>query len=92
MKRTLHLLSLLTLLIGLIPFAAAAKQPNVILLISDDQSWNDYGFMGHPHIDSPRLDQLASESLVYERGYVTAPLCRPSLASLEEEDEDGGWE
>ena len=60
----------------------AAKQPNVVFILSDDQAWSDYGFMGHPHLETPHLDQLASESLVYERGYVSAPLCRPSLASL----------
>lgn len=60
----------------------ADERPNVVFLLSDDQAWNDYGFMGHPHIDTPHLDKLANESLVYERGYVTAPLCRPSLAGL----------
>jgi arylsulfatase A-like enzyme len=62
--------------------AAGAERPNVILLISDDQGWTDYGFMGHVHIKTPHIDQLASQGLVYERGYVTAPLCRASLAGL----------
>lgn len=56
--------------------------PNVILIISDDQGWTDYGFMGHEHIETPRLDTLARESLCFTRGYATAPLCSPSLASL----------
>lgn len=60
----------------------AQKPPNVVLLISDDQSWTDYGFMGHEHIATPNLDRLAGEGLLYERGYVTAPLCRASLASI----------
>lgn len=38
--------------------------------------------MGHPHIRTPRLDRLASESLLYPRGYVPASLCCPSLASI----------
>ena len=62
--------------------AQAANKPNVVFLLSDDQGWMDYGFMGHPHVKTPNLDKLASEGLLYERGYVTAPLCRPSLASL----------
>lgn len=61
---------------------ASAGQPNVVFLLSDDQSWTDYGFMGHPQLKTPRLDELARQGLVYERGYVTAPLCRPSLASI----------
>ena len=59
-----------------------AGKPNVVFLLSDDQSWTDYGFMGHPHIQTPNLDRLAKSGILYERGYVTAPLCRPSLASL----------
>ena len=56
--------------------------PNVVLIISDDQGWGDYGFMGHPAIQTPRLDRLAKESLLFTRGYVTAPLCCPSLGSM----------
>jgi arylsulfatase A-like enzyme len=61
---------------------ANAAQPNIVLILSDDQAWTDYGFMGHPDIRTPNLDQLAARSLVFERGYVAAPLCRPSLASI----------
>ena len=60
----------------------AADQPNIVLIISDDQSWTDYGFMGHPDIQTPNLDQLASESVVFKRGYVPTALCRPSLVTL----------
>jgi len=56
--------------------------PNIVLIISDDQGWTDYSFMGHGHIRTPRIDQLASEGLTLTRGYTTAPLCRPALASI----------
>ncbi|MFH5883610.1 sulfatase [Halalkalibaculum sp. DA3122] len=56
--------------------------PNIVLIISDDQSWTDYSFMGHPHIETPNIDGLAEESLTFTRGYLAAPLCRPSLATL----------
>ncbi len=59
-----------------------AERPNVVFLLSDDQGWGDYGFMGHEHVRTPNLDALAAKGTVYERGYVTAPLCRPSLASM----------
>ena len=61
---------------------AEVTPPNIVLILSDDQAWTDYGFMGHPEIRTPHLDKLAARSLVFERGYVAAPLCRPSLASL----------
>lgn len=61
---------------------AVAQRPNVVFILSDDQAWTDYGFMEHPHIETPHIDALAKEGMLYERGYVTAPLCRPSLASI----------
>ncbi|MEZ6116972.1 MAG: sulfatase [Pirellulaceae bacterium] len=59
-----------------------AKPPNVILIISDDQAWTDYSFMGHSHIQTPNIDQLAKDSLTFTRGYVPSSLCRPSLATM----------
>lgn len=64
------------------PPVVSSSKPNIVLILSDDQAWTDYGFMGHPHVQTPHLDKLSAEGLLYERGYVTAPLCRPSLASL----------
>ena len=60
----------------------AGDRPNVVFILSDDQSWDDYGFMGRPHLKTPHLDELATEGLIYERGYTTASICRPSLASI----------
>ena len=62
--------------------SVSADQPNIVLILSDDQAWTDYGFMGHPEIRTPNLDALAKRSLVFDRGYVASPLCRPSLASM----------
>ncbi|MFY0653366.1 MAG: sulfatase [Cyclobacteriaceae bacterium] len=59
-----------------------AKKPNIVLILSDDQAWNDYGFMGHEAIETPNLDKLASQSVVFKRGYVPTPICRPSLMTL----------
>jgi len=55
---------------------------NVVVIVSDDQHWGDYGFAGHPHLRTPCLDRLARESLLFRRGYVPSSLCCPSLASL----------
>lgn len=77
-----------TLLLGLFAVSvptnarSAEKLPNIVFIISDDQAWNDYGFMGHETIKTPRLDQFAAESAVFRRGYVPDSLCRPSLATL----------
>jgi uncharacterized sulfatase len=66
----------------MVPRASGETQPNIILIISDDQSWTDFGFMGHPAIETPHIDRLAKESLTFTRGYVPGSLCRCSLASL----------
>ncbi len=70
----------------LLAFAAAAiwaaGPPNIVLIVSDDHGWRDYGFMGHPHAKTPNIDNLAAESLLFTRGYVPSSLCRPSLASI----------
>ncbi len=67
-------------------FAPAARSaettpPNVILIIADDHGFPDYGFMGSKIARTPNIDRLASESLLYTRGY-TMPVCSPSLACL----------
>jgi uncharacterized sulfatase len=78
MRRFLATLALLLLASR----AAQAAPPNVLYIISDDQAWTDYGFMGHDTIRTPHLDRLASQSAVFPRGYVPDSLCRPSLATL----------
>jgi arylsulfatase A-like enzyme len=81
MKRIPILLIALSM-ISTVAAIAAAQPPNVVLILSDDQAWMDYGFMGHPEIQTPNLDKLAEASLRFDRGYVAAPICRPSLASI----------
>ncbi|MFN0079694.1 MAG: sulfatase [Prosthecobacter sp.] len=62
--------------------SAADAPPNIVMIISDDHLWSDYGFMGNKDIQTPNLDKLASESLTFRRGYVTSSLCCPSLATM----------
>ena len=69
-------------LVFVFPALGQAERPNVVLILSDDQGWGDYGFMGNEIVQTPHLDKLADESLLFEKGYVVAPLCRPSLASI----------
>lgn len=60
---------------------AVQKRPNVVLIVSDDHGFGDYGFLGNTAVRTPNLDQLAAQSAVYTRGYAT-PVCSPSLATL----------
>ena len=56
--------------------------PNIVMILSDDQGYGDYGFMGHQRIETPHLDKLAIERLVITHGYVPSSVCRPSLVSI----------
>lgn len=76
--RSLYSSLVFVILAGLV----ASERPNIVLIISDDQAWTDYGFMGHELIQTPRLDRLAAESATFKRGYVPTALCRPSLMTL----------
>jgi len=62
--------------------AEKAKLPNIVLLISDDQGWTDYGFVGSKNVSTPNLDKLAATSRTYLRGYVPTALCRASLSTM----------
>ena len=58
------------------------SRPNIVFIISDDHAWTDYGFMGHPDLETPHLDKLAAQGSLFTRGYVPTALCRPALASI----------
>jgi len=73
---------LLSIAVAFALTAFADQPPNVVLILSDDQAWTDYGFMGHPDIKTPHLDRLPERSLVFKRGYVASPLCRPTAPIL----------
>jgi arylsulfatase A-like enzyme len=60
----------------------APPPPNIVLVIGDDLGYPDSGFMGSPIVETPNLDRLAREGVVFRNGYATASLCRPSLRSL----------
>jgi uncharacterized sulfatase len=52
------------------------------MIVSDDQAYSDFGFMGHPHVQTPHIDRLAAKSARYPNGYVPSSVCRPSLVTL----------
>lgn len=55
--------------------------PNVILIITDDQGYGDFGFTGNPHVKTPVIDKLAEESIRLNNFYVS-PVCAPTRSSL----------
>ncbi len=60
---------------------AARKQPNILLITSDQQHWNTIG-KHFPEIKTPNLDRLADQGLLFRRAYCPNPTCTPSRASM----------
>ena len=58
------------------------KQPNIVLLFSDDAGYADFGFHGSKVMKTPNLDKLAAQGIKFSQAYVSDPTCGPSRAGL----------
>lgn len=79
--------SCMAVLVVAVLFAAAARaddpaRPNILLVLSDDQSVPHVGCYGNFDIKTPNLDRFAAQGLRFDRAYVTCPQCVPSRASM----------
>jgi arylsulfatase A-like enzyme len=72
---------LLILTVALVA-AAAERPPNILLILSDDQGYNDLGAAGSKEIKTPNLDKLAVSGVRLTSFYVTFPVCTPSRGSV----------
>ncbi|XP_031530603.1 N-acetylgalactosamine-6-sulfatase isoform X1 [Vicugna pacos] len=60
----------------------APQPPNILLLVMDDMGWGDLGVYGEPSRETPNLDQMAAEGMLFPNFYTANPLCSPSRAAL----------
>lgn len=80
MKRILQFL--LPCLLCLPWDASAADKPNIVIFITDDESWLERSAYGWSKLPTPHFDRVAKEGVLFTRGYTSAPSCAPSRASL----------
>ena len=80
-----HLLATLLIASGLIVSLSANERklkPNIILINIDDMGWRDVGFMGSEFYETPNIDQLANDGMIFTNAYAAASNCAPSRACL----------
>ena len=60
----------------------AARRPNIIFILTDDQRYDAMSCAGHPWLKTPNMDRLAEEGVLFNNAFVTTSLCSPSRASF----------
>src|SRR3954454_7199582 len=58
------------------------QRPNIVVVLADDLGAVDLGCYGADLIETPRLDGLAKESVLFRQAYASAPVCSPTRAAL----------
>ena len=59
-----------------------ANLPNILWICSDQQRFDSLGCYGNPFVETPNLDRLAQEGILFEHAYSQSPVCTPSRASF----------
>jgi len=57
-------------------------KPNIIFILCDNVQYDDFGFMNHPFIQTPGVDSLARDGIVFDNAFIPTSLCSPSRASI----------
>ena len=83
MKTLLAIVLLLSCLaVPSVETCAADAPPNIVFVMTDDQRWDQLGCTGHPVLQTPHIDRIASEGASFNNFFVCTPLCSPSRASF----------
>ena len=71
-----------TLAVVVLVAQLGVAQPNIVLFYADDLGWRDLACMGSKFYDTPHIDRLAAEGMLFTDAYANAPNCAPSRACL----------
>ncbi|MBI5010903.1 MAG: sulfatase-like hydrolase/transferase [Bacteroidia bacterium] len=62
--------------------AKVPEKPNILFIMTDQHNAGYFGFMGHPLVKTPNIDELAKHSAVFTSAYCASPVCGPSRAAV----------
>ena len=62
--------------------SATRAHPNIIFILIDDLGWRELGAYGNRFNETPNIDRLATEGLLFTQAYAAAPVCSPTRAAL----------
>ena len=58
------------------------SRPNIVVIVVDDLRFDELGVAGHPFLETPNVDRLASEGAMFTAAFHSVPLCSPNRASI----------
>ena len=58
------------------------SRPNIVLIMADDLGWKDLHCYGNENLETPNLDQLAKEGMLFTNAYSASPVCTPTRAAM----------
>ncbi len=67
---------------GSVAAAQKSRRPNIVLILIDDYGWRDTGFNGSKFYETPNIDRLAREGMVFTDGYSASAVCSPTRAAI----------
>ena len=62
--------------------SSAGRAPNIVLILADDLGWKDTGYQGSDFYETPNIDRLADDGVVFPNAYACGANCAPSRACL----------
>lgn len=76
---------LILLMLAIVQNAYSDSQqgkPNIVFIFIDDLGWKDLGYMGSTYYETPNIDRLAKQGMIFTNAYANAANCAPTRASL----------
>jgi arylsulfatase A len=62
--------------------SAASDKPNIVFLLVDDLGWGDFGCYGAKFYETPNIDKLAADGMLFSNAYAACTVCSPSRAAI----------